>query len=566
MVEVKVDGNVFVVKDDEKGIDAIYDGGSLSGKGSRKFKEDILDEVEHYKKFKKTIDDELDLSPKHEEETIALFSVVNNYGRSTDSYTDIDIERLYQYQLHPIKYNKNLRDMSRYFYNQKGILSETYDLFKSLPTLYSYTDSNDKEYEGYEDDRAIVDVFNEKFDKPQIRDLLFQIAQDGTVITYRRGGKKNPYLQFLDLDYYYPARIRNGNWEVECDLTQFIDGTAQGKSLMKTPINFNNLKPENIVPNSELKDQPLEVQRAFERWRMGQAETENPFPYLFTLNMNRTYVIKNKSRQQDKYGVPYGTAVFEDMIHKDLMKLAERAVVDKIINQLVYVRLGEEGKEGYHPTEPQAKKVFNNVKSLFNSSNRDGIKLVGLPYWATIESLKIDYGIFDKTKYEQIDIDILAGLGISSIISTGQNGNFAQSKIGISVFFAKIFSVLEQVEQMFAHYYGTLVSNKDAKFRRNFPRTFELDDAKKQEVYESIKDIGGAVKPLFDMVGVDFDEYISGVDYEQRVYALRDLFKPYQTSYTMTQDGGAPQGDNPEENQDGNSQPRPSTEGGELET
>lgn len=560
-MRIKQDENgSYMITDEAKHIDAKYDGYSLSGTGSRKYKSDIMNEIDLYKERSQAVDEALsELSPK-QQEMFALSDVVSNWG-SNSNYDLLDIEDLYEWQKNPIKYNKSLRDLSLYWYSQKGVLSEVYDLYKTLPTLDSSNQINDSNYDSYEDDNKKISKYDSGVKKIQIREMLFETALMGTLMTYRRGTKVNPFIQILDPDYYYPARIKNGRWEVDCDLSQFVDGTGQNKTSRNRPNNFNNLKPEAIHAKDELNSQPKEVQEAFEAWRKGKGRNNNN--NLYALDMKRTGVVKNKSRQRERYGRPVGIAAFEDLLHKDLLKLAERAVVDKVIETLLIVKLGEEGKEGYHPTEAQAKKVYTSIKNVLNGATKDkGNKLVGLPYWANIEALKVDLGIFDNDKYAQIDQDILISLGVSGILNIGQGNNYSSGTINENIFYSKIFDILEQIEEeVYNVQYDQIVTKADTKFRKKFARTTTVDSNKKIEVYEKLIDKGGAIKPLFDEIGSDFDAYIKQVDYEKTQLGINDKFKPFQTSFTMTdKTNGAPQGENPDENKDANEQPRPSTE------
>jgi hypothetical protein len=282
--------------------------------------------------------------------------------------------------------------------------------------------------------------------------------------------------------------------------------------------------------------------------------------------MSKTGVVKNKSRQRERYGRPVGIAAFEDLLHKDLLKLAERAVVDKVIQTLLVVRLGEGGTDGYVPSTEQAGKVYNSIKAVLNEETKDSQnKLVGIPYWATIEALKVDLGIFENNKYEQIDQDILVSLGVSGILNAGQGNNYSSGKINENIFYSKVFDILEQIaDEVFNVQFNQIVPNSDINFKKTFTRTVTVDNDTKLQVLQTLLDKGGSIKSVLDEVGVNFDDYIKQIKYEAEEVKTHDLLIPYQSTYTMSDgsDTGRPTGDNPVDNEESNNYPRPSEDRG----
>jgi len=535
----------------------------LSGKGSRKHKDYIIDEINEFSKKEALVDDILDgidsKTSQKNEEIFALSDVVSDWGTST-KYDKLELDSIYKWQKSFIEYNEKLRNLSLYWYSQKGVLSEVYDSYRTLPTLDSAIISSNSEYPKYEEDLEKIKRFDTSITKTQIREMLLEVAIMGTLITYRRGTIVNPFIQILDLDYYYASRMKNGRWEVECDFMKFVDGTAQNNSMRGKPNDFARVNFDVLTPKSELKSQPLEVQENFKLWFDGRGKSTSN---IYALSMAKTGVVKNKSRQRERYGRPVGIAAFEDLLHKDLLKLAERAVVDKVINTLITVKLGEEGKEGYHPSETQAKKVYDSVKKVLNDSTaKEGNKLVGLPYWASIEALKVDLGIFDNDKYAQIDQDILVSLGVSGVINVGQGNNYSSGKINENMFYSKIFDILEQIqEEIFDTQFANIINNANVVFHKQYARTVTVDNDARIEIFKDLLNKGGAIKPLLNEVGVDFEQYIKQVEYEKDDLATHSLFEPYLTSFTSSgdSDNGAPVGDDPDENKDSNDRPKPST-------
>src|SRR5699024_9522278 len=113
--------------------------------------------------------------------------------------------------------NKQIRNTSTYLTNKHGILKDVLRTVKSIPTLkYNLSLSSDLE-EGYtEEHEKLAQKFLKNIDVVQvIRDGLYEVAQQGTVVMCLRS---NRYIQFLDIDDLVIETQRNGKWVVMYDL------------------------------------------------------------------------------------------------------------------------------------------------------------------------------------------------------------------------------------------------------------------------------------------------------------------------------------------------------------
>ncbi len=503
----------FKIVDEEKGIDCVYNSGKITGKGSRKYKDEISRQVEIA--YNDGVVNAISDSAKKQKytEMFALSELINDWGTST-SLNDVSIRDLHKWQKNPIQYNEQLRKLALYYYGQKGVITETYEMYKTLPNLNSSIFCNNPNGEKYTENLVKINEYDLNINKPTIiRGLIFD-SLFGTVVGYIRNRKQ---IQTLDLNIYKPARKINNRWQVDCDLTCFE-------------------KSSNVI-----ESQPIEVQNAYRKYKDSNGKIDSKY----SLNIKNTFVIKIRSKNNEILGRPVAMSAFDDLLHKELLKEAEKAIVDRIVAQLIYLKLGESGEKGFHPTKSQSQKVYNAVKTILDDKDKGKIKFAGIPFWAEIDKLDVDLGIFDDKKYTQIDKDIMIDLGVSGILSTGDGGSYSSGSMNVQIFFQKIFEIIEQIEEeVFNVQYRQIVKDKDYIFYKKFTRAVTLNNDTRIETLKDLVDMGGSIKFLTDELGIDFEQYRKQVERENAL-GMHDILTPYMKSYTMTDSADT---ENPDKN------------------
>ena len=535
-MKVEKINNKLHVSDVNKGIEISVSSGKYIGSGSRKYKSDIDKAISEYI----TSDTEEILNKAKEiynntdddyKELASLSFMVDNL--SSNVRTNVaNLEQIQLWQNNPIKYANELRKHSIYLMGENGIVARTLDLFSNLHGMtsnLSYTNAKD---ENLAEDLSLIRSYDSYINKPTILRYILKDVVHGTAMGYIY---RKRWVQMLDMELYTPARLVNGNWQIKCDLMGLISGDAN-----KTMYEYtNNTYLENYTPNLEvLSRQPDEIRTAFEKWKDGGKR----YYYIPT---DRTIVIKLGDMQQERYGRPYIMPAMNSIYHKYLIQQAEEVLIDKVLHSVLTLTMGEKGKEqdgNFKPTPEQRKQVGTAVKGILNktsgANNKDGFKLIGLPWWAQLEEISTDLSLFGTNKYEEIDQDIRVALGVGEIFGSKESGSFASATISLDIFFRNIFSVLEQIEeQLFNRQYQLMTKNRDNIFTRKFSRGTTFTSKEKVEILTKIFNIGGAIKPLLDEIGIDFDEYVSQVKHEKE-NGLHELFEPYRTSFNSGEEKG----------------------------
>ena len=125
---------------------------------------------------------------------------------------------LKQWMSNPEEYQKELENLAIYYYITNSSVFQLYDLAEVLPTL-NYKMIVEDSDDNYEANKTSIKKALKKAKHKQLtRDLITQTIASGTLCGMWIGGKKNPYLfVFNDLEYVFPAYIKNGEWVLWLD-------------------------------------------------------------------------------------------------------------------------------------------------------------------------------------------------------------------------------------------------------------------------------------------------------------------------------------------------------------
>lgn len=532
----------LIIKDESKGIDCIMADSKIKGAGSRKHKEYIKQAISDYQ----TASLSKIFEPTKEKQKLfaGVGDIIANYNGRTAEY-DYSLDQVHRFQSNPVRYNKELRNLSMYYYSKYGIVNQTYNLYRNYHSLESSLKStNPKSNKAKEDKEKIAEFDNNILSKPLIRDIIFEAVSKGTAIGYLVGKNKNS-VQMLDLDYYLPFRMIGGKWQCQVDLLKFVANYNQYKDMP------NDWLPQNLEVTRELNFQPQEVRRAFRRYQSGNGDR------IYNLQLDKTFVVKSMATQDERLGRPLCIGAIDDLIHKDLLRNAEIAVFERIISLMLVLNMGGSNKDcDIDLTEDEMKALYNQVKSVLQGDAKKGIRLFGLPHWAKLEPIKVDLDALNSNVFKRNEDSIIVSLGVQGILGGDTGQSFASGQLSLRILIANIFAILEQIEEsLFNYQYSLLTEADDCVYTRSFNRSLIMDESKIVEVLKSMSDKGFSIKAVLDSIGVDFDDYIDQTLYETEELELQEKVKPYQSSATLSDKGGRPSGDNGD---NGNSTPSPS--------
>lgn len=484
-----------------------------------------------------------DLSPEELQSIESLSSVLNNF--SNGILEDIGIEDLQEYLSNPERNKDKLEKYAMYQYITEGDIFQLFDLIRVLPNL-NYKIETLKP--NMRKDNHIIEIRKVLKDinhKELTRDLLSQVVTSGTVVGLWVGrenqkSKDTPYLIVFDnLEYFFPARRINGKWTVWCDLSYF-DSTLVSKDKKYEIIN-------NLSPYVTIKD--------YDNYKKnGEEYRYIEFPVERSVVL-RTHTLKRNQR----FGIPWNTQAIYDIKHKEKLRNLEKVASNKVMNAVAVLTLGlKDSQDSTYKKlgEKITRSVFNNVKKGL-VENKDGeASVVGLPEWAKLEYPDQKTDVLDPDKIETINEDINNSTGIPRTLTNGTSGNYASAKLALEIIHSRIGELLENIESEVYNKLLKIILPKSVGdyYYFEYEKSYPLSNKEKVDTLIKLHGLGYSLKPVIDMLGLDFTDYVNQSVYEIETLKMREKIYPPLSTYTATSDDvGAVMKDNIDSELNGNS-------------
>lgn len=497
----------------------------------------------------------------------------NSYDQIVDSFVDgfileftqqiktIDMTTLQKWFSNPDDYMQEINNLLTYYYIIDGNISQLYDLIFSLPEL-NYKIKTYKKLSSNENDMATIKIALERVVKHKTltRELLVQLANNGSVLGTWLGNKKEPYFNVFDnLNYIYPYGIYKGKMVGVFDLSYIDTLTTEQKNAI-----YNTLKP-------------LITENVYNKWKNEKDSVKKKELQLVVLPPDTSLVARTRVLSHNqRLGLPWGTQSIFDLQHKQKMKDLERSMADKIIRAIAIVKMRDKDDNENKVKESVQKKVFTKVKKAMeqNNNTKNGLTCIAMPSFADLSYPKFEGAddILDPKKYDSVNNDITTGTSISSVLSNGSGGNYSSANLNLDMLYQKIGAMLEQIEEIYNQLIIIVLGkNKGSNYYFEYDKQKPLTKKEKLDIYKGLSDKGFAIRPMVELVGGDFENYISESIYEIEKLKLREKIIPQLTSFTATDtpsdEVGRPTNETDTNNstikskeQDGNSNPKPSTE------
>jgi len=496
----------------------------------------------------------------------------NSYNDVVDSFVDgfvlemtqniktIDMDTLQRWFSNPDDYMQQISNLLTYYYIIDGNISQLYDLIFSLPEL-NYKIKTYKRLGSYENDMLAIKIALERNVKHKTltRELLVQLANNGSVVGTWLGSKKEPYFNvFDDLDYIYPYGNYKGKMVGVFDLSYIDTLTPEQKVAL-----YDNLKP-------------LVTENLYNKWKDERDTEKKKILQLIVLPPDRSLVARTRVLSHNqRLGLPHGTQAIFDLQHKQKMKDLERSMADKIIRAIAVVKMRDKDDNDVKVKETVQRKVFEKIKKALekNTSGKNGLTCISMPSFADFSypEFKGADEILNPNKYDSVNNDITMGTGISSVLGNGSGGNYSSANLNLDIIYSKIATMLEQIEEIYNQLIViTLGQNKGSNYYFEYDKQKSLTKKEKLDIYKGLSDKGFSIRPMIELVGGDFESFINESIYEIDDLKLREKIIPQLTSFTSTDTDSNQIGrttvDNPtnestitSKETGGNNNPKPST-------
>ena len=401
---------------------------------------------------------------------------------------------------------------SKYCYRKYGIIMRVINItrdFGASGLSLQFPKKNEKI-------KKIIDDYNKKINIDQfVRDCLFELALTGNLTCYDRGGSRVDIYPVNQIEVL--PLIENNKqivaYKIDSEMSSSMEdyGTEINEKIL-------NAYPEEIkVAIKENKE-------------------------IAVLDSKNAYFAKINSSQYEPYGISIILPAFEDLAHKSLLKEAEKATLNDIIEKIMLVKVGDEDNK------PNANLIRQYTDLLNNIS---GSVRMTVPHYVSIEYVEPETGIFENNKYLEVDTDILNTLGISlSLIRGESGGNYSEGIINFSGLVRTIESIRNPLIEIIEGLYKSELTRNGMKEEDCPSVTFNdvvIDKTAQLDLVNKLFESAGLPHAtLYEAHGYDFESILSlrEAENESGVSEIMSLhsnpFSANNDSNEVVDEGGAP--------------------------
>lgn len=492
----------------------------------------------------------------------------------------ISIEQLRLYIKYPMRYNMQLRQLSREAYNSSGMYANCIDYMTSIPTLDFIATSDEDSAEGdlkCINFRKILRKINHKL---TTRDILMSCFIDGMYVAIFRNTKPNnknvqtqqglvdslPYLEGLSLDDNIQIQ------PLDLDYCKFIGVQNNQQLVAFNLMYFNQFKHGGLL--HEIKNFPPEFIKAYLNYQKDASKQ------WMILDPKTTIALKFKANVKEPYGRCLGLSALFDIRFAEDYYNSQINTVNDLASSIYMLMLPTGEKAGacsLNKDQQQALVTAFEGAVSSNTANTYGkskVSKITLAPGAKIERMTKDASLLKDTLSDENTKKISTALGFASasLNAQGEGGaSYSTLAVNVNLVLTQIFALVENIACEYTRILNISDSN-NKPVNINYLRTSIINQ---NESYTRAKDLytlaGGTNTHMIAEAGYDVDDYIAIKKMEKR-NNYKDLFEPNATSFTMSGDNGEdnPNGrppDNTSKNENtvtskalgGNKNPKPST-------
>lgn len=366
----------------------------------------------------------------------------------------------------------NIKDIigySKYCYRKYGIISRVVNIVRDFGTTnlrLNYPTKNEKVKKCIEEYNKQIDVYK------LISDFAYELALTGNLACYDRGTRVDIYpihkVQPIPLIVDNKQLIAYKNDEIEMNFNDYGDKINKA---------IEQAYPKEIIDGMKKGQQ------------------------LIPLNSDFAYFGKINSSQYESYGMSIILPAFEDLAQKSLLKEAEKATANDIIEKIMLIQVGDKDNK-------PSMKLINDYNNLLNGMK--GAVRMTVPYYVDIKYVEPQTAIFGSEKFIEVDTDILNTLGISlSLIRGESGGNYSEGIINFSGLVKTIQNIQRPIKEILNGLYKAELKRKGFKVEQaptvEFGDIVIDKDAKLALLQELFTTAGLPYQMLYEESGYDFD-------------------------------------------------------------
>lgn len=397
----------------------------------------------------------------------------------------IDLEGIFNA---PQEHIDEIVGYSKYCYRKYGLIMRTINImrdFGSMGLKLSYPTKNKKAKE-------VIEDYNERINVIQlIRDFFQELGLTGNLACYDRVNRVEIYP--INKIEVLPLIIDNRQiiaYKTEVNTVSEDYGSEYNKMIEEA-------YPEEII------------------------EANKKGSTYAILNKDNAHFGKINSSQYERYGISVIVPAFEDLAHKSLLKEAERATANDVIDKMMVIQVGNDEVKPKREMIEGYDRLFQGVKGSVRFT---------VPYYVDAKFIEPQTNVFGREKFLEVDTDILNTLGISLSLLRGSDGsNYADGVLNFSGLTKSIENIRQPIARILNELYEAEMIRNGLDVKHAPKAYFEdvvIDKAAKMELMMNLfQNAGMPYEILYEEAGLDFD-YIKLVRKTENDEELDELFKP----------------------------------------
>lgn len=235
------------------------------------------------------------------------------------------------------------------------------------------------------------------------------------------------------------------------------------------------------------------------------------------LDMDTVYVSHNKKDTWEDWAPPFLYSVLSEIYFRDKLRQAEVSALDGVINVIRLWKLGDH-ENGFLPNQAIIDKLIDILQANTGGGAMDLV-------WDSLIDMQEYYPPVDKIlgseKYEQVNRDILIGLGVPEVLIGGQGSNFSNSWIQLRTLVEKLEYIRQAVIDWLNIELRYVCNAMDIKIvpKIRFNNMNLEDENVTRKLILDLLDRGViSVEAVHDVYGEDFLMEVERMKYEKQLF------------------------------------------------